>query len=71
VILKRGQNIKFLPHAFSEHGALMAANVLNSLHAVQISVFVIRAFVRLRHVVTTHRELADKLFAPSVLAAGG
>jgi hypothetical protein len=61
VILKRGQNIKFLPHAFTEHGALMAANVLNSPHAVQMSVFVIRAFMRLRHVVTTHKELATKL----------
>ena len=61
VILKRGQNIKFLPNAFTEHGALMAANVLNSPHAVQMSVFVIRAFVRLRHVVTTHKELAAKL----------
>ena len=40
VILKRGQNIKFLPNAFTEHGAIMAANVLNSPHAVQMSVFV-------------------------------
>jgi hypothetical protein len=39
----------------------MAANVLKSSHAVQMSVFVIRAFVRLRHVVTTHKELAAKL----------
>ena len=39
----------------------MAANVLNSRHAVQMSVFVLRAFVRLRHIVTTHRELAAKL----------
>jgi len=61
VILKRGQNIKFLPYAFTEHGAIMAANVLNSPHAVQMSVFVIRAFVRLRHIVTTHKELAAKL----------
>jgi len=61
VILKRGQNIKFLPNAFTEHGAIMAANVLNSPHAIQMSVFVIRAFVRLRHVVTTHKELAGKL----------
>ena len=61
VILKRGQNIKFLPYVFTEHGALMAANVLNSPHAVQMSVFVIRAFVRLRHIVTTHKELAAKL----------
>jgi phage regulator Rha-like protein len=61
VILKRGQNIKFLPYAFTEYGAIMAANVLNSPHAVQMSVFVIRAFVRLRHIVTTHKELAAKL----------
>ena len=39
----------------------MAANVLNSPHAIQMSVFVIRAFVRLRHIVTTHKELAAKL----------
>lgn len=61
VILKRGQNIKFLPYAFTEHGAIMAANVLNSPHAIQMSVFVIRAFVRLRHIITTHKELAAKL----------
>lgn len=50
-----------MPNVFTEHGALMAANVLKSSHAVQMSVFVIRAFVRLRHVVTTHKELAAKL----------
>ena len=38
VILKRGQNIKYLPYAFTEHGAIMAANVLNSPRAVQMSV---------------------------------
>ena len=61
VILKRGQNVKYLPYAFTEHGAIMAANVLNSPHAVQMSVFVVRAFVRLRHMITTHKELAAKL----------
>ena len=61
VMLKRGQNIKHLPYAFTEHGAIMAANVLNSPHAVQMSVFVVRAFVRLRHMVTTHKKLAAKL----------
>ncbi len=59
--LKRGQNIKYLPHAFTEHGAIMAANVLNSRQAVQMSVFVVRAFIKLREVLATHRELADKL----------
>ncbi len=61
VILKRGQNIKYAPHAFTEHGALMAANVLNSPQATQMSVFVIRAFVRMRGLLTDTHELAKKL----------
>jgi phage regulator Rha-like protein len=61
VILKRGQNVKYLPHAFTEHGAIMAANVLNSARAVQMSVFVVRAFVRLRQMVLTHKEMMAKL----------
>ena len=44
VTLKRGQNIKYLPYVFTEHGALQAANVLRSPRAVQMSVFVVRAF---------------------------
>ena len=58
--LKRGQNIKYLPHAFTEHGAIMAANVLNSRQAVQMSVFVVRAFVQLRELISTQRLLATK-----------
>ena len=42
VTLKRGQHRKYLPHVFTEHGAIMAANVLNSKQAVQMSVFVVR-----------------------------
>lgn len=61
VTLKRGQNIKFAPFAFTEHGALMAANTLNSPQAVQMSVFVIRAFVKMRGLLTDTRELAKKL----------
>lgn len=52
---------RFLPFAFTEHGALMAANVLNSQQAVEMSVLVVRAFVRMRHVLATHKELAQKL----------
>jgi hypothetical protein len=48
VILKRGHNYKYLPLAFTEHGAVMAATVLNSARAVRMSLFVVRAFVRLR-----------------------
>ncbi len=61
VILKRGQNVKYLPYVFTEHGAIMAANVLNSPHAINMSVFVVRAFVRLRHTIITHKDLAAKL----------
>lgn len=52
---------RFLPYAFTEHGAIMAANVLNSPRAAQMSVFVVRAFVRLRQMVGAHKEMAAKL----------
>ena len=50
-----------LPFAFTEHGAIMAANVLNSPRAVTVSVMVVRAFVRLRQMLASHVELARKL----------
>ena len=50
-----------LPHAFTEHGAIQAANVLNSPRAVEMSVHVVRAFVRLREMIGSHKELAGKL----------
>jgi hypothetical protein len=50
--LKRGQHRKYLPYAFTEHGALMLANVLNSERAAQTSVMVVRAFVRLRQLLS-------------------
>lgn len=59
----RGQHRKYLPYAFTEHGALMAANVLNSARAIEVSLYVVRAFVRLREVLATHAELAKKLVA--------
>jgi hypothetical protein len=49
------------PHAFTEHGAVMAATVLNSARAIEISVYVVRAFVRLRAMIATNKELAKKL----------
>jgi len=61
VILKRGANIKYLPFAFTEHGAIMAANVLNSQRAVQMSVFIVRAFVKMRQTMTANRTLLAKL----------
>ena len=61
VTLKRGSNIKYLPYAFTEHGAIMAANVLNSERAVEMSVFVVRAFIRMRGMLSENKELARKL----------
>jgi len=48
VILEPGRHAKYLPHAFTEHGAIMAAMVLNSPEAVALSVFVVRAFMQMR-----------------------
>ena len=50
-----------LPYAFTEHGAVMEANVLNSERAVTMSVYVVRAFVKLREVLASSEELARKL----------
>jgi hypothetical protein len=61
--LKRGEHRKYLPSAFTEHGALMLANVLNSERAAQTSVMVVRAFVRLRQMLASNAELARKLAA--------
>ena len=63
VTLKRGQNIKYLPYAFTEYGALMAANILNSARAVQMSIFVVRAFAKMREALRGTPELARKLAA--------
>ena len=52
---------RYLPFAFTEHGALMLASVLNSPKAVEASVYVIRAFVRLRELLVSHKDLAQKL----------
>jgi len=60
-ILKRGKTIKYLPYAFTEHGAIMAANVLKSPQAVRMNVFVVRAFVKLREMLAAHKDLAHKL----------
>jgi phage regulator Rha-like protein len=54
---------RFPPYAFTEHGALMLANVLNSERAAQTSVQVVRAFVRLRQMLSSNADLARKLAA--------
>ncbi|MCX5859851.1 MAG: ORF6N domain-containing protein [Proteobacteria bacterium] len=50
-----------LPYAFTEHGAIMAANVLNSEKAIDVSVHVVRAFIKLRRILASHADLARKL----------
>lgn len=59
--LKRLKFSPYLPYVFTEHGAVMLASVLNSEIAVKASIQVVRAFVRLREIIATHKELARKL----------
>jgi hypothetical protein len=61
VILKQGHNIKFLPYAFTEHGAIMAANVLNSPRAVAMGVYVVRAFVQQREMLAANEAILKRL----------
>jgi hypothetical protein len=56
-----GQHSKYRPRAFTEHGAIMAATVLNSARAVEMSVHVVRAFVRMREAIAQSKEVAKKL----------
>jgi hypothetical protein len=57
----RGSNVKYLPMAFTEHGAIMAATILNSPRAEQMSVYVVRAFVKIRESLAAHTVLAREL----------
>ena len=63
VTLKKGQHLKYLPHAFTEYGALMAANILKSKKAISISIQITETFVRLRRLLQSHADLARKLAA--------
>jgi ORF6N domain len=58
------KNLKFsrtLPFAFTEYGAIQAANVLNSLEAIEVGLYVVRAFIRLRELLASNQELAQRL----------
>lgn len=52
---------RYLPHAFTEHGAIMAASVLNSKHAIEMSIFVVRAFVQMRQAIARNQHIVSKL----------
>ncbi|GMR25602.1 MAG: ORF6N domain-containing protein [Ignavibacteria bacterium] len=57
----RGRHRKYLPYAFTEQGVAMLSSVLKSKRAVQVNIQIMRAFVKLREILSTHKELAQKL----------
>jgi hypothetical protein len=57
----RGRHRKYLPYAFTEQGVAMLSSVLRSKRAVAVNIEIMRAFVRLREMLTTHKDLANKL----------
>lgn len=61
VILKSGKNLKFRPFAFTEQGVGMLSGVLNSPRAIQVHLAIIRTFVQLRLILSSHADLARKL----------
>jgi hypothetical protein len=52
---------RYLPFAFTEHGAIMAASILNSPRAIEVSVYVVRAFVQMREALVAHKEIGGRL----------
>ena len=63
VTLKRGQNIKYLPYAFTEQGIAMLSSVLRSPRAVEVNIAIMRTFVQLRRLMDSNRALARKIEA--------
>ncbi len=60
-ILKKGQHAKYLPHAFTEHGILQLANVLQSDRATQMSIRIIDVFIKMREMLSSHKDILLKL----------
>lgn len=58
---KRGHNIKYLPYAFTQEGVAMLSSVLKSPRAIVVNIAIMRTFVRLRELMSSHRELAKKI----------
>ena len=57
----KGQHRKYLPYAFTEHGTVMLASILNSPQAVEANIFVVRAFIKMREFLAAHHELSEKV----------
>ena len=63
VILKKGNNIKHLPYAFTEQGIAMPSGILRSDRAIQVNIEIMRAFICIRQILASHANLAEKLAA--------
>lgn len=63
VTLKRGQNIKYAPHAFTEQGVAMLSSVLRSQRAIQVNIEIMRAFVHMKKMLSSYEDLARKVDA--------
>jgi len=61
VTLKRGQHVKYLPYAFTEHGILMLSSVLNNERADKVNILIIDTFVKLRELMIMHKDLFHQL----------
>ena len=61
VTLKQGQNLKYLPYAFTEHGILMLSSVLRSPLAIQVNIHIIRVFTRMREALLSNKDILQKL----------
>lgn len=59
--LKRGEHLKYLPYAFTEQGVAMLSSILHSRRAVEVNIAIMRTFVRLREILSTHKKIARKL----------
>ena len=60
-IFKKGRHAKYLPYAFTEQGVAMLSSVLRSKRAIEVNIAIMRAFVKLRETLATHKELSRKL----------
>lgn len=60
-ILKRGQNVKYLPFVFTEQGVAMLSSVLKSSRAIQVNIVIMRVFVKLKEILISHKDLVQKI----------
>jgi hypothetical protein len=61
VIMKRGENIKYLPRAFTEHGILMLSSVLKSATAIHVGIQIIRVFAKMREMMQGYRDIVERI----------